>query len=428
MLSIIILAAGKGSRMKSDTPKVLHHLCNKPMIHHIIETAKEISDDIEVVLFHQKERVYESINHYKVKSVVQDHVNYPGTGGAVMCCDPIHEKVLILNGDMPLIDVKSIRSFLETDADIVMGTISLSNPEGYGRVIIEEGEVSRIVEQKDANEKEKQVNTVNSGVYLIKKEILDTLLPQITDNNAQKEFYLTDIISLAKQARYSVKAVFVQEKRFKGVNSKRDLAQAESMMLEEIRNDWMDKGVIMHLPETIFIDKETTFIGECELDSGVKITQSVIEKSHIKTHSVIEEAHIIDSEVGPMARIRPKSSIIDSKIGNFVEIKKSRLEGVKAGHLSYLGDSEIGSGSNIGAGVITCNYDGKQKHQTKIGKNVFVGSDVQLIAPVKIEDDVLIAAGTTVTKNIPKGTLSISRMKQSNKHDFYYKFFKEDEK
>ena len=196
-------------------------------------------------------------------------------------------------------------------------------------------------------------------------------------------------------------------------------------MLRRIRDKWMSEGVIMQLPQSIYIEDDVEFIGECIVEQGVRITgKSKIENSHIKAHSVIEDSVVVDSDVGPLAHLRPLSNIKDTHIGNFVEVKKSTLKGVKAGHLSYLGDSEIDSGTNIGAGTITCNYDGVKKYQTIIGKNVFIGSDTQLVAPVTIEDDVMIAAGTTVTSGkIPKGSLTISRTKLKTIKDFYYKFF-----
>jgi bifunctional UDP-N-acetylglucosamine pyrophosphorylase/glucosamine-1-phosphate N-acetyltransferase len=423
MLSIIILAAGAGTRMKSNKPKVLHNVCNKPMLCHIIEESQKVTDEVEVVLYHKKEMVEDVIKKYNTKIVTQDHLNFPGTGGAIKCTNPIKDKVLILNGDMPLITENDIKAFLEVDADIVMSVIKLDNPDGYGRVVIEDGEVQKIVEQKDASTEELKIEYVNAGVYLINKELLDKFLPLLSNDNAQKEYYLTDIIEMARKENHSIKALEVKEESFKGVNSKFDLANAEKIMSDRIKEKWMKAGVIMHLPDTIFIDSESEFIGECEIDSGVSITNSIIEESHIKTNSIIEEAKIIDSEIGPMARIRPQSEIEKSKIGNFVEVKKSKLYDVKAGHLSYLGDSEIDSGTNIGAGTITCNYDGVKKYKTKIGKNVFIGSDSQLVAPITIEDNTMIAAGSTITKNVKEGELAITRTPQTSIKGFFFKFF-----
>jgi bifunctional UDP-N-acetylglucosamine pyrophosphorylase/glucosamine-1-phosphate N-acetyltransferase len=420
------MAAGAGTRMKSTTPKVLHKISGKEMLYYSINEAKKLTDDIEVVVYHQKERVISEMKKYfeNIDFITQEHLKFPGTGGAVKCCNPKGDKVYILNGDMPLVTADALKKFEEVDADIVMSVIYLENPDGYGRVVIEKDKVKKIVEQKDASEEEKKIKFVNAGVYLIKKEILDNFLPLLNNENAQKEYYLTDIIDLANKANKTIKAIEVKEEEFKGVNSKLDLANAELIHQNRIKENLMKQGVIIHLPQTVFIEDGVEFVGECEIESGCVIKgDSIIENSFIKANSIIESGKIINSEVGPMARIRPQSKIIDSKIGNFVEVKKSILTDVKAGHLAYLGDSDIESGTNIGAGVITCNYDGKNKYKTTIGKNVFVGSDSQLIAPLHIEDDVMIAAGSTITKNVSKGSLAINRTPQRIVKDFFYKFF-----
>ncbi len=425
-LSIAILAAGQGTRMKSNLPKVLHKISGKPMIWHIVKEAKKVSDDITVVLYHKANIIQEFLENAfdGLHFHIQDHANFPGTGGALRNINFKHDKVLVLNGDMPLVSKEELEQFLQIDADIVMSVIELEDPSGYGRVVIEDGEVQKIVEQKDASPKELQTKTVNAGVYLFSKEVLEKFLPRLSNDNAQKEYYLTDIIALAKNAGYTIKPLFVDEKDFKGVNSKADLASAEEIMQDRIKRRWMQQGVIFRLPKTTFVEVTASFEGECEVESGCVIKgKTFIKESHIKANSVIEESHIEFCSIGPMARIRPGSYLKNTHIGNFVEVKKSRLTGVKAGHLSYLGDSEIDEGTNIGAGTITCNYDGKKKYKTIIGKNVFVGSDTQLVAPVKIEDEVIIAAGTTVTKDVPKGALAISRTPLKIVANFYYKFF-----
>jgi len=423
MLQIIILAAGKGTRMKSPRAKVLHKICGKSMIEYIIEESLKLTPTIDIVLNHQFEKVSKTVKNYPVNIIKQDLENFPGTGGALKKVPIKGDKVLILNGDMPLIKAEELSKFQEIDADIVMSVMKLDNPDGYGRVVIENGNVKKIVEQKDANEKELKIPFVNAGVYLFKKEVLCKYLPKLSNNNSQKEYYLTDIIEMAEKDGLTIKAIEVDEENFKGVNSKKDLAHAEEIMCKRIKDFWMQNGVIMHLPETIYIDAYSSFEGECEIGNGCVIKKSVIIESEIRPLSVVEEAIIKNSGVGPMARIRPKSELTDTHIGNFVEVKASKLKGVKAGHLSYLGDSEIDEGTNVGAGTITCNYDGKAKYKTKIGKNVFIGSDTQLIAPVTIEDDVMIAAGSTVNKDVKKGSLAISRTPLKTIKDFYYKFF-----
>jgi len=423
MLQIIILAAGKGTRMKSKSAKVLHTLCDKPMIEYVIEESLKLTNSIDVVLNHQFDNVKEIVSKYPVNIIKQDLENFPGTGGAVKEVPIRGERVFVLNGDMPLTEAEELKKFLDINADIVMSVMNLANPDGYGRVVIENGNVKKIVEQKDANEDELKIPYVNAGVYLFKKEILENYLPKLSNNNAQKEYYLTDIIEMAVSDNKEIKAIEVNEENFKGVNSKKDLAEAERIMCNRIKEYWMREGVIMHLPETIYIDANSCFEGECEIGPGCVIKNSVIIESEIRPLSVIEGAVIKNSGIGPMARIRPKSELINTHIGNFVEVKASKLNGIKAGHLSYLGDSEIDEGTNIGAGTITCNYDGKNKYKTKIGKNVFVGSDTKLIAPVVIENDVIIAAGSVVNKDVPKGSLAISRAPIRIVKDFYYKFF-----
>ncbi len=425
-ISVVILAAGQGTRMKSSKPKVLHEISGKPMLFHAIDAAVAVSDDITVVLHHQAERIEAEINaHYgNIHFHLQDAEQFPGTGGAMKGVHPKHSRTLILNGDMPLITEASLHALTDGNADINMSVIELDNPNGYGRVIIEDGEVKEIVEQKDCTPQQLEVTTVNAGIYAVNTDLLERYIPQLDNNNAQKEYYLTDIIKMAVAEGKHVHPVFVAEEEFKGVNSKLDLARAEEIMQRRIKEALMLRGVIMRLPETSYIDCRATFEGECILENGVSIIgKSMLVEAHIKAGSVVEDSHIEHSDVGPMGRIRPGSVLKHTHIGNFVEVKKSTLTGVKAGHLAYLGDATIDEGSNIGAGVITCNYDGKKKYSTRIGKNVFVGSDTQLVAPVNVADDVIIAAGTTVNKDIQQGALAISRSPLKIVAGFFYKFF-----
>ncbi|NPA73701.1 MAG: bifunctional UDP-N-acetylglucosamine diphosphorylase/glucosamine-1-phosphate N-acetyltransferase GlmU [Epsilonproteobacteria bacterium] len=424
--TIVILAAGFGTRMKSQKPKVLHRISGYEMLYYSIKEAKKISDDIQVVLYHKHELIKKEMDKYfdDIKYVIQDVENYPGTAGALRGVEFNNEKVLILNGDMPLIEAEELERFSLIDADIVMSIIELDNPKGYGRVVIENGEVAKIVEEKDATDKEKEIKSVNAGVYLIKSEILKIYLPKIKNDNKSKEYYLTDIVELAKNDKKSIKPLSVNEENFKGVNSRWDLSNAEEIMQNRIKKELLNGSISIRLPNTVYIEYGVKFEGECFIENGVSIYKnSKIINSHIRAYTTIEESTIEHSLVGPFARIRPNSHIKDSKVGNFVEVKKSTLNGVKAGHLSYLGDSEIDEGTNIGAGTITCNYDGKKKYKTVIGKNVFIGSDTQIVAPVKIEDDVMVAAGTTLTKDAKQGTLVISRSPLKSVKDFYYKFF-----
>ncbi len=420
------MAAGQGTRMKSSTPKVLHKICGKEMLFHSITEAKKLSNDISVVLYHQSERVESVMRAYfdGVSYCLQDHEKFPGTGGAVMAPKITQKKALVLNGDMPLVTAESMQKICEIDADVVMTAIKLDNPSGYGRVVTDGASVVKIVEEKDASSGEKEIKLVNAGVYSFDSGFLAEYLPKLSNGNAQKEYYLTDLIELAVKNGKSVRWVEVAEEEFKGVNSKIDLADAEVIMCDRIRKKWMAAGVTMRLPETIYIDYDASFVGECEVESHCVIKgKSIIENSVIKAGSVVEDAMMRDSDCGPMARLRPKTSLVGTHIGNFVECKNARLNGVKAGHLSYLGDCEAGEGTNIGAGTITCNYDGIKKYETKIGKNVFIGSDTQLVAPVTLGDNTMIAAGTTVTKDVSSGALAISRTPQKEIAGWFDRFF-----
>ena len=427
-LSIVILAAGKGTRMKSSLPKVLHKISGHEMLYYSIKEASELSDDIHVILYHQAELVQKSMEKYfsNINFVIQDHENYPGTGGAVMNLNLKYDKTLVLNGDMPLIQANELKNFLNyKNSAIVMSVLQLDNANGYGRVIIDNGNVQKIVEQKDCNDEQLKVNIANAGIYCFDTQFLQTNLSNLSNNNAQKEYYITDLVQFAIEQNKTVTPLFVSENNFKGVNSKYDLANAEILHQNRIKKAFMDQGVIMRLPDTIYIESSVTIKGETILENGVSLLgYTRVVNSHIKAHSVLENAYTKDCSIGPMARLRPHSILRDSHIGNFVEIKKSTLDGVKAGHLAYLGDSTISSGTNIGAGTITCNYDGINKYQTVIGKNVFIGSDTQLVAPVTLEDNCMVGAGSTITKNVKSGELVITRSKAKIIKDYFYRFFK----
>ncbi|MBT3280811.1 MAG: bifunctional UDP-N-acetylglucosamine diphosphorylase/glucosamine-1-phosphate N-acetyltransferase GlmU [Campylobacteraceae bacterium] len=426
-LSIIILAAGKGSRMKSTTPKVLHKISGFEMLYYSIKEAKKLSDDIHVVLYHQASRVQKAMDKYftDINYTIQDHENYPGTGGAVMNINLKHENTLVLNGDMPLIQSSELEKFNTNDnSAIVMSVLQLDDATGYGRVIVENNSVVKIVEQKDCNDEELKVTTANAGIYSFNTKFLNDNLPKLSNDNAQEEYYITDLVEFAIEANETVTPLIVDEENFKGVNSKFDLATAEVIHQNRIKKEFMSNGVIMRMPDTIFIDSSVQIEGESIIENNVTLLGNTqIINSHVKTGSVVEDSTLEDSDIGPIARIRPKSILKDTHIGNFVEVKKSNLNGVKAGHLSYLGDSDIDTGTNIGAGTITCNYDGKNKFKTIIGKNVFIGSNTKLIAPITLEDNCMTAAGSTLSKNVKSGQLAITRTKVRIIKDYFYKFF-----
>lgn len=426
-LSIVILAAGLGTRMKSSTPKVLQTLCGEPMIAHILKQAYELSDDVTVVLYHHAKEVKNEIvkSFPNTKFHIQNLEKFPGTAGAIFGLKFDRENVIITCGDMPLLSAEHLRQLASNDVPVTMAAFYTDEPNGYGRVITNSNnEVKAIVEQKDASKEELEINLVNGGCYAFKSHVLTQILPKITNQNSQKEYYLTDAIAIAKELGFNVKAEIFKEQDMLGVNDKYQLSVAENLMQEKIKINLMKSGVRMRLPHTIYIDARAKFQGECEVqENSTIIGDCVIKDSLIKSSSVIESSQIENSQIGPMARIRPKSVIKDTRVGNFVETKAAVLNGVKAGHLSYLGDCEIDSGTNIGCGTITCNYDGKNKHKTKIGKNVFVGSNVNLIAPINIQDDVLIAAGSTISTDAKGGEIVIARAKDKRIKNGFYKFF-----
>lgn len=425
-ISVIILAAGLGTRMKSNTPKVMHKISGISMLEHTLHRAYELTNDVSVVLYHQKDLIINEIKTKfpNLKFYIQDLINFPGTAGALKGINFDSKKVLITCGDMPLITTDELKVMSGKDADVVMSSFITNEPFGYGRVIQKNNLVVGIVEEKDATQEQKAIKRVNAGCYCFKTEVLAKILPLIDNKNAQNEYYLTDAIKIANEIGLQCVAVDVNEQNFMGINDKFQLSEAEKIMQNRIKTQLMKQGVIMHLPETIFIDIRAKFQGECEIEPNVCIHgECEIADSIIKSSSVIETSKITNSDIGPMAHIRPNSIINQTHIGNFVEIKKGILDGVKAGHLSYLGDCEIAHGTNVGCGTITCNYDGTKKHKTIIGKNVFIGSDTQLIAPVNIADDVLIAAGSTITNDVPSGALAMSRVKQQNKLGLFYKYF-----
>ena len=413
--------------MKSTTPKVLHKISGFEMLYYSIKEAKKLSDDIHVVLYHQASRVQKAMDKYftDINYTIQDHENYPGTGGAVMNINLKHENTLVLNGDMPLIQSSELEKFNTNDnSAIVMSVLQLDDATGYGRVIVENNSVVKIVEQKDCNDEELKVTTANAGIYSFNTKFLNDNLPKLSNDNAQEEYYITDLVEFAIEANETVTPLIVDEENFKGVNSKFDLATAEVIHQNRIKKEFMSNGVIMRMPDTIFIDSSVQIEGESIIENNVTLLGNTqIINSHVKTGSVVEDSTLEDSDIGPIARIRPKSILKDTHIGNFVEVKKSNLNGVKAGHLSYLGDSDIDTGTNIGAGTITCNYDGKNKFKTIIGKNVFIGSNTKLIAPITLEDNCMTAAGSTLSKNVKSGQLAITRTKVRIIKDYFYKFF-----
>ena len=438
-LSVVILAAGKGTRMKSSLPKVLHKLANKPLVEHVYDTAMGLgADEVVVVYGHGGEQLKESCAHFKAKWVEQKE--QLGTGHAVQqVFDDINlqNTLLVLYGDVPLTRLETLQALLEgADDKIALLSVNLQNPFGYGRILRnEQGEVCGIVEQKDATDEQLKIQEVNTGILAAKGSTLKNLLENINNNNSQGEYYLTDIFELAAKDNIAITTSQPAHcYEVEGVNNRLQLACLERIYQRNITDQLMLDGVALADPDRldvrgqveighdVFIDVNVILEGNVKIAAGTQvgpncvISDSVIgENVVIRANCVLENVQVDNRvEVGPFARLRPETHLHDgSKVGNFVEIKKSEIgEGSKVNHLSYIGDTEMGKNVNIGAGTITCNYDGAFKHKTVIKDNVFVGSDTQLVAPVTVEANTTIGAGTTLTKDTETDVLVISRAPQ----------------
>lgn len=440
-LNIVILAAGQGTRMKSSLPKVLHPLAGLPLVQHVINTSKKLNPEIiNVVYGHGGEHVQQQINDSEINWVLQDE--QLGTGHAVdQVKDQLKDEqlVLILYGDVPLIKVDTLTELLAQAKDgFSLLTVNLDNPQGYGRIVRnKDGLVENITEEKDASNDIKKINEVNTGILAVKANLLKNWLSQLDNNNAQKEYYLTDVIAMAVKDNFTVHTTQPDnEYEVMGVNNRIQLAELERYYQQEQANKLMAGGITLADPtridirgvlthgQDISIDINTVFEGNVSIGNNVSIgANCVIKDSKIADDVVILPMSILDnasvgkgSKVGPFARLRPGAVLSESThIGNFVEIKKSFVGvGSKVNHLTYVGDSMVGKNVNIGAGTITCNYDGANKHQTIIEDNVFVGSATQLVAPVKIGKNATIGAGSTITTDVAEDELAITRVKQKS--------------
>ena len=442
-LAIIILAAGKGTRMKSNVVKVLHPLAGLPMISYPVQAAQLLAPEkLVVVVGHQGENVKKSLSSEGISIVRQEE--QLGSGHAVAVTEDALRTfagtVLIMCGDVPLIRVETLRHFLqrhvESRAVVSVLTVVLEDPAGYGRVVRNEsGAIRAIVEHRDATEAVKAIREINTGIYCCEASFLYPALKKIGRDNDQGEYYLPDIIALAVKEGKSAFAVITDDfQEVKGINDRIELAEADQAMRQRILKRHMLEGVSIIDPGSTYIDfgvsigqdtvihpntsiRGTSAIGSnCSIDMNCIITNSVIGNGvHIKPSSVIDESHISDSvTIGPFAHLRPQTYVEEGgRIGNFVEVKKSRVgKRSKANHLTYIGDSTIGEGVNIGAGTITCNYDGTTKHPTIIEDGVFVGSNTSLVAPIKVGKDAVIGAGSTITKDVPPGALAVERSRQ----------------
>lgn len=437
--SAVILAAGKGTRMYSDLPKVLHKVAGKPMVKHVIDTALALgAANIHLIYGHGSELMRERLGDENVNWVLQ--TEQLGTAHAVSQAAPFFnagEDIVILYGDAPLITEETLQALISAkpEGGIALLTVVLDNPTGYGRIIRENGNVVAIVEQKDANAQQLQVREVNTGVMVVDAQHLQKWLAQVGNNNAQGEFYLTDIIALANRDGAQVVAVQASEyMEVEGANNRLQLAALERFYQRKQAEKLLLAGVTLADPERfdlrgtlthgkdVEIDINVIIEGNVHLGNRVKIGAGCVLKNvtigddvEVKPYSVLEDSRVGEkAAIGPFSRLRPGAELAaETHVGNFVEIKKSLVgRGSKVNHLTYVGDSEIGSNCNIGAGVITCNYDGANKFKTIIGNDVFVGSDSQLVAPVTIADGVTIGAGSTITQDVAKDELVITRVPQ----------------
>jgi len=435
-LNIIILAAGKGTRMKSKKLKVLHPLAGSTVIEQILSTSQQLSPDRIIMVYgHQGKQLQAHLKNHKLTWVEQK--NPQGTGHAVQLAMPHVDKgakVLILVGDAPLIQSDDLKQLLDYSQAVL--TAVMENPFGYGRIIKNnQGLVESIIEQKDASSPQQLVKEINSGIIMAKAEDLDSWLRNINNNNAQGELYLTDVVALAHSDNKSFNSVTVKDNRsIKGINDRVQLAECETIKQAQLREELMLDGVYLINPKTvqirgaldcgqdISVDSGVIFEGDNIIEDDVSIGAYSIVKNcqlgkgtRIAPHSMLENVITEgDCDIGPYARLRPGTVIAQkAKVGNFVETKKTTI-GInsKASHLTYLGDCEIGDNVNIGAGTITCNYDGVNKFKTTIEDDVFIGSDSQLIAPVTVKKGATIGAGTTLCKDAEAGKLTLSRARQ----------------
>lgn len=447
----IILAAGKGTRMKSKLYKVLHPVCGKPMVEHIMNRVTETApNEIITIVGHGAELVKKQLGDRSEYALQAEQL---GTGHAVLQAEPFLKgkkgTTLVISGDTPLLTSETLNNLFEyhqgKNASATILTAKADDPTGYGRIVRDHvGIVEKIVEQKDATLEEARIQEINTGTYCFDNELLFDALSQLDTDNAQGEYYLTDIIEILKKAGKNVAAYLTEDfDESLGVNDRVALSKANELMRARINHQHMLNGVSFIDPKATYIDdgvvigaetviepgvylKGKTVIGEnCLITANSQITDSIIEDDVTVKTSVVEESLLRKgSDVGPYAHLRPKAEIGEkAHVGNFVEVKKAVIgEGTKVGHLTYVGDAILGKDINVGCGVVFVNYDGKNKHQTTVGDHSFVGSSVNLIGPVNVAPNSMIAAGSTITKDIPEGAMGIARARQENKADFAKKF------
>jgi bifunctional UDP-N-acetylglucosamine pyrophosphorylase/glucosamine-1-phosphate N-acetyltransferase len=433
--SVIILAAGKGTRMESDLPKVLHHLAGAPMLLHVMSSSATLEPErLVIIAGHGADAVGAVARDYSETAQVVLQSEQLGTGHAVSqaksALADCTGDVIVLYGDTPFVRPETLQALLAArkTADIVVLGFQAANAGRYGRLVMQGSAVSRIVEYKDASEQERAITFCNSGVICAKADVLFSLLEAVGNDNASKEYYLTDIVQLANDRNLSVAAVHCDEAETMGINSRAELAQAEASFQSRTRMEMMALGVSLTAPETVYFAYDTVLGRDSQVEPNVVFGPGVTVENGacIRAFSHLEGCHISSGAVvGPYARLRPGTELAENvRIGNFVEIKNARIEdGAKVNHLSYIGDANIGEASNIGAGTVTCNYDGVGKHHTEIGASVFIGSNTMLVAPVTVGDAAMTASGSVITKNVEPGALAIARSEQSNKPGLAVKLF-----
>ena len=418
----IILSAGKSKRFKSSIPKFMHNLSGLPIVDYNINLLKKIKKITKFEIISNKE----NLNYFQDKGYSPFKQNpVDGTGGAVRQFYKKNNKYdyyLVMLSDTPVFDYKVISDFLnksvKTNSDISVLSQNISNPKGYGRLILNNKKLVRIIEENDCDNIQKKINLVNTGIFMISKRAISNI-NLIKKNPNKKEYYITDLIDICNNKNLNLTTIVNSGVPIQGINSVKELNDLEILSQNYIKNKLMESGVRIYQPETVYIENDVSIEKGVVIEPNVVIRRGVkIKKDTIvKSFSYLEDCRIgKNCSIGPFARVRPSSDLQDQiKIGNFVEIKKSKLStGVKINHLSYIGDTVVGKNSNIGAGTITCNYDGRNKLSCLIGDNCFIGSNSSIIAPVKIGSSAYVAAGSVITKNISKGYFAISRPKQKN--------------
>lgn len=433
---LILLAAGEGSRMQSDLPKVLHDVAGAPLFAHALASARDLDGGKRImVVGHGSDAVIAAARAHGDDIVFAHQTEQLGTGHAVLQAAPLLQDAggdaVVLFGDTPFIRPETLTAMAHArskGSDVVVLGFDAADPGRYGRLVTEGEALTKIVEWKDASESERAITLCNSGVMMVATDMLLRLLNAVKPDNAAGEYYLTDIVALAVSEGLSAQVVTCDEAETLGINTRADLAQAEAVFQSNARAAAIEAGVTLQAPETVIFAHDTALGRDAVIEPNVVFANGVTVETgaRIRAFSHLEGAHVgAGAVVGPYARLRPGTELSnDAKIGNFVETKNALIgEGAKVNHLSYIGDARVGDASNIGAGTITCNYDGVFKHRTDIGERVFVGSNTMLVAPVTLGDDAMTATGSVITQDVPAGDLGVARARQENKAGFARKFF-----